>query len=74
VGSNVSEVRKAIHSTVEISLDRLDLGDIEEEGMHETENVECHFFGREGANTIAFELVGDDVCWTHQTCSACPSK
>ena len=45
VGSDVSEVRKAIHSTVEISPDKLDLGDAEEERMHETRDVECHFFG-----------------------------
>jgi hypothetical protein len=73
-GSDVGEVRKAIHSTVEISPDRFDLRDAEEEGVHETEDVESHLFGREGADTIAFELVGDDVCWTHQTCSTRPSK
>ena len=39
VGSDVSEVRKTIHSTDEISPDRLDLGDAEEKGMHETEDV-----------------------------------
>jgi len=35
-GSDVSEVGKAIHSTVEIGPDRLDLGVAEEERMHET--------------------------------------
>ena len=45
-----------------------------EQGMHETEDVEGRLFGRKGANTVAFELVGNDVCWTHQTCSTRPSK
>ena len=31
-------------------------------------------FGREGANAIAFELMGDDVRWSHQTCSTRPSR
>ena len=44
-GSDVGEVRKAIHSTVEISPDRLDLRDAKEQGMHETEDVESHLFG-----------------------------
>jgi CBS domain-containing protein len=44
-GGDVSEVGKAVHSTVEIGPDRFDLGDAEEERMHETKEVECHFFG-----------------------------
>lgn len=42
LGSDVRKVRQAIHSTVEIGPDGFDLSDAEEQGMHETKNVEGH--------------------------------
>ena len=47
---DISQIGEAIHATVEISPDRLDLSDTEEKWMHETQDVERHFLCREGAD------------------------
>ena len=56
-GSDVGEVRKTIHSTDEISPDRLDLGDAEEKGMHETEDVYIGWRERYEAEEVGEEGV-----------------
>ena len=43
-----------VHSTVKIGPDWFDLHNTEQEWMHETKDVKCHLFGREGADSIAF--------------------
>ena len=71
--SNVSEIWNTIHTTVEISLNRFDLGDAEKKRVHETEDVECHFFRRECTATVAFDVLSDNVGGIHETSATGPS-
>ena len=35
-----------VHAAIQISPDRLNLGDAEQERIHEAKNIESHLFGR----------------------------
>ena len=46
-GGDVGKVRETVHAAIEISPDGFDLGDTEEEWVHQTEDVESHLLCRE---------------------------
>ena len=47
----ISEVRKAIHATIQICPNWFDLGNAEEKRMHKTEDIECHRVVATGIST-----------------------
>ncbi|KAJ3495491.1 hypothetical protein NMY22_g19932 [Coprinellus aureogranulatus] len=59
--SDLSEFGETIHATVQVSPERLDLGDAEEERMHQTKDVEGQVLGGESANAVFLETLSDDV-------------
>ena len=46
-GGDVGKVRETVHAAIEISPDGFDLGDTEEEWVHQIEDVESHLLCRE---------------------------
>jgi hypothetical protein len=69
---DIGEVMKPIHTAIEISPDGFDLRDTEEEGVHQTKDVEGHLFGRERPDVVRLELLGDQASSAHQTSTTGP--
>ena len=59
--SDICKVRKMTHAAIEISPDRPDLRNAEQERVHEANNVECHFHRRVGANALTFDVLHDNI-------------
>ena len=74
LGRDVSKVREAIHTAVQVRPDRLHLNDAEEQQVHETEDIEGRLLGGEGPHAVALKLVRDGGRGVHGTGSTSPSK
>lgn len=74
LGGNVSQVRQSVHTTTQIGPDRLDLRDVEQERVHQTQDVERHLFGREGSDTHLLDTFGDNIGRAHQTGTSGPTN
>lgn len=73
-GGDLGKVREAIHATVEVGPERFNLGYREEKGVHQTKQVEGHLLRREGADSVALELLRDNVGRAHKASSTSPAK
>lgn len=72
-GHDFGDAGDPIHTTVEVCPNRLNLGNVEQEGVHETKDVESHLFGGECPHTELFETLGDKVGGAHETGTSSPT-
>lgn len=72
-GHDLGQTGDTVHTTVQIGPDRFDLGNVEQERVHETENVESHFLGGESPDTKLFETFGNKVGSAHETGASSPA-
>lgn len=70
---NLSQTGDTVHTTVEVGPDGFDLGNVEQEGVHETENVKGHLLGGESPDTKLFETLGNKVGSAHETGTSSPA-
>ena len=70
---DLGDTSNSVHTSVEVGPDRFNLGDVEEQGVHETEDVESHLLGGEGSNTELLEALGDKVGGAHKTGTSGPT-
>jgi hypothetical protein len=71
---DLGDASDTVHSTVQVSPDRFDLGDIEQQWVHETENVESHFLRGERSHTELLETFSNKVGCAHETGSSGPTN
>jgi len=72
-GGDVGKVRETVHASIEISPDGFNLGDTEEEWVHQTEDVESHLLCRERPDIVRLELLRNQTSGIHQAGATGPS-
>lgn len=70
---DLGQTGDTVHTTVQVGPDGFDLGNVEQEWVHETKNVEGHFFGGESPDTELFETLGNKVGSAHETGTSSPT-
>jgi len=63
-----------IHCTAEIRPKRLDLSDTKEKWVHQSQDIESHFFRRESTDAVCLKLMSDDIGGGHEGGSSSPPK
>ena len=70
---DLRQVGETIHTAIQVGPDRLNLGNAEDEGVHEAENVEGHLLRRERAHSVALEFCRNGVGRFHQASTTSPA-
>jgi hypothetical protein len=71
---NLVQSSNSVHGTVQVGPNGLNLGDVEQQRVHETKDVEGHFLGREGPDTELLQSFSDKVGGAHETSTSGPSN
>ncbi len=73
LGHHLVQLGDELETTVQIGKDRLVLAEVDEDGGHQTQEVESHLLLREGANTEGLDALGHDVVARHETGATGPA-